>query len=126
MSRLLRLLLFFCAAWLVTRLGSCPSFPTDAASTSHAAVGGTYRLVSPFPAISSWQQVPRPTIMLELTPDHALFHAGTSVLATNYDVTNGYLSVKRETAQLSFRHLGANSQRQINTADNTADDVHAH
>lgn len=126
MPPLLRRFPFLCSAWLVAGLSSCTSSPGDTASAKRAAVLGTYRLVSPFPATFAWRQVPVPDAALELTPDHALFHAGSTTLSADYNVTNGYVSIKRETAQPSFQRLGTDTLRQTDATGNTANYVRAH
>jgi hypothetical protein len=126
MPPLLRRFPLFHSAVLVAGLGSCTAPPGDSNAATRAAVLGTYQLVSPYPATSSWRQVPVPAAALELTADHARYHVGSTTLVADYDVTDAYVYFQSETARMGFQRVGADTLRQTDAVGTTTDYVRAH
>jgi hypothetical protein len=123
MVRSLRRFPLFCSAWLIAGLDSCTVSLRDSVAATRAAARGTYRLVSPYPATSSWRQVPLPDAALELTTDHACYHVGSTTLTADYDVTDDYVYLKSETDQLGFQRVGTDNLRQTDAIGTTTDYV---
>jgi hypothetical protein len=83
-------------------------------------VTGMYRAVMPY------RDVPAPNVALELTPDQAIYHAGSSELPYSYTVDNGTVYMQSEGARVGFRILSRDTLRQTDAAGNHLDYVRAH
>ena len=132
---------YFCASWWVrewrgaTLAPGTPFFPyactapvpfalltgcTFPDRRSNQDVTGLYR------AVSQYRGVPAPSVSLELTPDQAIYHVGSSDLPSEYTVSNGTVYMQAEGGRVGFRILSRDTLRQTDALGNYIDYVRAY
>ncbi|HEX8660213.1 MAG TPA: hypothetical protein VF690_21895 [Hymenobacter sp.] len=76
-------------------------------------------------AASSFRNVPAPNVSLELTPDQAIYHVGSSERPSTYTVSNGTVYMQSEAGRVGFRIISRDTLRQTDAMGNTLDYVRA-
>lgn len=62
---------------------------------------------------------------IELTADHAIYHVGSTTHTVAYEIENGYVYLKSETARMGFQRIGKDTLRSTDAIGNYVDYVHA-